>query len=202
MVLIILEASLIQGQTNALKQKAMSGDENAMLELAKVYDKCGNKDYSDLWLQKAIEKGNKEALEYKKSRDFFALATTNRKAFFRQIYTLSTEGNFEAILILARLYDNGDIVTQNTDEALSWYRKAIATDETLFFNEVGVEGPASRKIYEEYANNGNMNAIMLLAKNSSRDEALKWYKLAASRGNSEAKAKRDEIQAQIAAEAE
>ena len=134
-----------------------------MYELSEYYRANNDTNLADSWLKKAIEKGSQKAAikqkelqkgnaEKQKEAEWERLKKEDKNEYFRRSYTLAGNGDADAMLRLGVLYDNGyGAVTQNTDEALSWYRKAIAIDESLFLTKVGVEGPASRKIYEEYA---------------------------------------------------
>ena len=125
---LVFSAQAQDNDINFLKEKAFNGDTNAMLKIAKIYEKQGNRDKYFSWLKKAAEEGNKEAkylfqefelIEFKK--------TVSPADFFRKVYPLAENGNVIAMKQLAELYERGDgAVSQNTAEAISWYKKIIS----------------------------------------------------------------------------
>lgn len=137
----------------------------------------------------------------------------NPKEYFKRVYQLAGENNVNAMVRLGKLYDSGDgIVSKSTEEALSWYRKAIVIDEAFALENISVNGDASLQIIKEYVNKGNANAFMRLADyyNSScrpyggdvqntetAKMAISNYKKAAQAGIAEAQTKINELTALI-----
>lgn len=209
--------NLLQAQTNdinSLRQRAMSGDADAMYQLALAYDQKGDKELSALWYKKAIESGSKGAINNKKNEDLENLRKSEPREYFRQIYKLAGSGDAKAMTLLGNLYDVGSVVAQDTEEALSWYRKALAISETTVFNKLVLSGAASFQIAEEYAQKGNERAIMALGDyyysvcdeksgiwwngemyldKDSGKKAMEYYKIASKAGNVEARKRYDDL---------
>ena len=125
---LVFSAQAQDNDINFLKEKAFNGDTNAMLKIAKIYEKQGNRDKYFSWLKKAAEEGNKEAKYLFQEFELIEFKKTASPAdFFRKVYPLAENGNVIAMKQLAELYERGDgAVSQNTAEAISWYKKIIS----------------------------------------------------------------------------
>ena len=205
-LLVLCAVSYMQAQDyniNDLRTRAFNGDTRAMLELSQVYEKQGEKYLSYKWLSVAAENGDQEAIELKTEVDL-----DNCKDpidYFRTVYKLAQKGDVKAMFRLAKLYDSGKgAVSSNPEEAISWYRKVKSLDSDWFYNNLDLHGQALRSLITEDANNGNVKSMVVLGNyyydTNNRDAAQKWFKLAANKGNNEAKNKYNEIQSIIKAE--
>lgn len=125
---LVFSAQAQDNDINFLKEKAFNGDTNAMLKIAKIYEKQGDRDKYFSWLKKAAEEGNKEAKYLFQEFELIEFKKTASPAdFFRKVYPLAENGNVIAMKQLAELYERGDgAVSQNTAEAISWYKKIIS----------------------------------------------------------------------------
>ena len=154
-----------------LKEKAFNGDTNAMLKIAKIYEKQGNRDKYFSWLKKAAEEGNKEAKYLFQEFELIEFKKTASPAdFFRKVYPLAENGNVIAMKQLAELYERGDgAVSQNTAEAISWYKKIISVS-----NDNASNCDIMLKISD------------LCSREKNYDEAISWYKKIISVSNDNA----------------
>src|ERR1017187_4932551 len=78
------------------------------------------------------------------------------------------QGNPDAPLLLAKMYENGEGSPQNYLEALKWYNVAAQKRDAIAENSIG-------KLYDE----GN-------GVPKDQTEALKWFRLASEHGNGDA----------------
>jgi TPR repeat protein len=119
----------------------------------------------------------------------------------------AAQGNVDAQANLGWMYDNGDGVPKDTEEALKWFRKAADRGNVvaqrnlgvMYFNGDGVakDNAEALKWYRRAAEQGNANAESDLGfmyvngdgvpKDSA--EAAKWLRKAADQGNALAQAK-------------
>jgi TPR repeat protein len=126
----------------------------------------------------------------------------------RQLWEpLAEQGNANAQLLVGRLYERGEGVNQNYNEALKWYRLAAAQGNNFARLVVGsfyYAGRGVTKNYEEAfkwflkaAEGGLPQAqsnlgVMLyfgIGVSANHRQALKWLRLAAEKGISEAQSK-------------
>lgn len=211
-MLLFGPANLLLAQTNdinSLKEKAMSGDADAMFSLSRAYAENGEYELSRLWLIEAANRGSQDAIIFFRTLmedvDVTLYMGDDRESF-KQLYQLAEQNDAVAMMRLGYLYETGKgVVSQNTEEALKWYRKAFAINETEALKRISVNSDASRQIIEEYAQKGNDKAILALAEyydqccresfnreNIDREaasKALEYYKKVSQSGNTEAKQK-------------
>ncbi|MBQ3323577.1 MAG: sel1 repeat family protein [Muribaculaceae bacterium] len=158
---LVFSAQAQDNDINFLKEKAFNGDTNAMLKIAKIYEKQGDRDKYFSWLKKAAEEGNKEAKYLFQEFELIEFKKTASPAdFFRKVYPLAENGNAIAMKQLAELYEIGDgAVSKNTAEAISWYKKIISHSSD---------------------NASNTDIMLKIADCCSREknyaEAILWYK--------------------------
>lgn len=189
---------------NTIRQKAYSGDTDAMIELSRIYEKQGEKELSLKWLEKATKSGNQTAIAMSGNNEVDnAIHEKDPIKKFQVLYKYAEAGNVKAMIGLGDLYETGTAVAKNTEEAIKWYRKAYTIDERLLLNSLTIFSTedASRLMMIEIANKGNTEAMIRLGETSSSDaEAHKWYKMAAAKGDRRGKQKSDELYAQRKAE--
>lgn len=200
--LFIVQAQEVD--VNNLRRDAVAGDVNAMLELSKVYKQQGNNELYLKWLNKAAEGGSQEAIKLKAEVDLDNIE--DPVDYFRTVYNLVQQGDINAMLRLAELYDFGSgAVSKNDEEALLWYRKALSADKDMFYKKINFRSDLVRSIITEEANSGDIKCMLLLGNyydtgysvsSENREKAQKWYKMAADKGDPEAKNKYNEILAQ------
>ncbi len=199
---------------NNLKQRALTGNADAMCELSIAYLKNGDENQACAWIRKAVEAGSVDALyiAYDNGlwfrRDNFGNTSylIDTKDYFKRVYKLAQQGDVKALLHLGYLYEYGDIVSKNVEEALALYRKAASIDEASLFDNLQLEPGGNwgvnsemEQFLEEYAKRGNVKAMLLLGDyyleavytEETEEKAKKWYKLAADKGCSEARNKYD-----------
>ena len=188
------------GNIKNVRERAYAGDAKAMIELSNYYKNKGKDELANMWLDKA-KSAEPEAV--KKIRDAEKVANEVKKGTLKDYFKHAYNNNPLAMVRVGNCYDNGEDVAVNKDEALRWYRKAQAIDESLLFEYMVLKGEASRLIMSEIANKGNTEAMIRLGETSSSDaEAHKWYKMAAAKGDRRGKQKSDELYAQRKAEQE
>ncbi len=186
------------GNIKNVRERAYAGDAKAMIELSNYYKNKGKDELANMWLDKA-KSAEPEAV--KKIRDAEKVANEVEKGTLKDYFKHAYNNNPLAMVRVGNCYDNGEDVAVNKDEALRWYRKAQAIDESLLFEYMVLKGEASRLIMSEIANKGNTEAMIRLGETSSSDaEAHKWYKMAAAKGDRRGKQKSDELYAQRKAE--
>ena len=204
-IIILLFAFFVNfeifGQVDNIKDirsRAYAGDAKAMIELSNYYKNKGKNELAKMWLDKAQKKEPEAVMKIKKADAVEKeINSGSLKACFKYAY----ENNPHAMIVVGNSYDNGEGVDVDKDEALKWYRKAQAIDESLLFKYINLKGEASRLIMSEIANKGNTEAMIRLGETSSSDaEAHKWYKMAAAKGDRRGKQKSDELYAQRKAE--
>ena len=83
----------------------------------------------------------------------------------RALLDKATAGDVAAQLAIAKKYDNGDGVPENTEKAAYWFRKAAEQGNADAQNSLGVCYRMGRGVDKDPA------------------EAMKWYRLAAAQGN-------------------
>lgn len=185
---------------NDLRSRAYAGDAKAMIELSNYYKKNGKIELANLWLDKAQVKEFEEVQSIRKDEIINnEILNGDLKVWFKYAY----ENNPHAMIKVGNCYDSGHKVDVDKDEALKWYRKAQAIDESLLFKYMTLKGEASRLIMSEIANKGDTEAMIRLGDSAESDsEAHKWYKMAAAKGDSRGKQKSEELYAQRKAEQE
>lgn len=137
-----------------------------------------------------------EALQAYDNKDY--------KTAFREFSLLAGQGNKDAQLYMAYMYDNGHAVPKNEKQAAVWYRKAAEQgDKTAQYNlgvkyenGLGVPKNAQQAVswYRKAADQGDVDAQFNLAvmyengRGVSKDEqqAIIWYRKAAEQGDDDA----------------
>lgn len=201
---------------NTIRQKAYSGDTDAMIELSRIYEKQGEKELSLKWLEKATKSGNQTAIAMSGNNEVDnAIHEKDPIKKFQVLYKYAEAGNVKAMIGLGDLYETGTAVAKNTEEARRWYREGLSKDEKEAINTLNIHGEASISILKEYANKGNVSAMMKLGdyyytefigdhrcEFYDLDKAKKWFSMAAAKGNKNAKEKINEINYKIQSERE
>ncbi len=90
------------------------------------------------------------------------------------------QGNLDSMHVLGLIFDSGELVQQDIEEAIRWYRAAVEKGHAGAAYNLGL-------CYENHLVDPHMHDVRLAATTSkdkySRTAALDLYKLAAERGN-------------------
>jgi predicted aspartyl protease len=91
-------------------------------------------------------------------------------ATLQLLMPLAARGNAAAQSRVGSLYDNGEGVPKDYNEAIKWYRLAAAQGDEFAQNNLGVMYANGRAVPQDYG------------------EAIKWYRLAAAHGDAQGQA--------------
>ncbi|HEY9793229.1 MAG TPA: tetratricopeptide repeat protein [Candidatus Obscuribacterales bacterium] len=140
--------------SSAALSKALSGDVNAQVELAKSLETEGQADVALGWYKKAAIQGHSEAAILAGLLCLKSDSSVQRDAFF-WFQKAATQGSAEGEYQLALLYESGMGVKMDPDESLRWLRiaanhghaKAIAKLDNLrlFLDSVSPDNNLPRK---------------------------------------------------------
>lgn len=188
------------------QQAAQLGHTKAQYMLGQMYANGNGVDKDDsialAWFQKSAEAGYSDAQ--------FALGSMLRqsedadsKQAFKWIQKAAEQGKAEAQLELARMYYGGWGVKKSASQAIQWMRKAaeqgnVAAEASLgdsYMNgrDVAQDCVEGEKWLRKAVDHGDFDSASVLGMaydpsfedstlEKSYDEAIKWYRLAANRG--------------------
>ena len=128
------------------------------------------------WCRKAAEAGLDEAMYDMGLLYLSGIGVeANAKSAFKWFHRGAELGNLRAIYMVGVFYRNGTGVEQDADEAARWQNKALES-------------------WRQCADAGDVNAMLLLARlaekeDCDKEEASKWYRKAAEKGNAAAQFK-------------
>jgi TPR repeat protein len=198
--------------TNAIKQDASDGDDEAQLILGLMYlDGEGvkkNINEALKWLTKSAEKGNVNAQLLLGKLYFDGVGVNVKKKdakAFEWFCKAAEQGDVNAQLIVGHLLYEGKGVTKNANEAFKWFEEAAEQNEVnaqfivsrMYFNGEGIHqsNKKASKWIRRAAENGHPDAQFILGrmyakgegvKRKNAEEAIKWFKKAADQGHLEA----------------
>ncbi len=119
-------------------------------------------------LQSGCSKQTKHVVDFETAKT--AYAKYDFRTALSGFRTAAEQGNPDAALLLAKMYEKGEGGPQNYPEALKWYKVVAQRQDAIAENAIG-------KFYDEGYG---------IPKDQT--EALKWFRLASEHGNGEASA--------------
>ncbi len=171
--------------------------ENGVIEGAGTYTSPDGKVYSGLWEDGILQPGEEASMVTEDAED-------STEESFDEVLAAAKAGDHEAQNSVGLMYDEGQGVTEDKEEALSWYRKSAAGGDEwgqynlglMFYLGEGVEeNDVMAKIwFEKSAAQGNIEAQYRLGEiyekgygvKRSRKTAARWYKAPAEQGHEQA----------------
>jgi uncharacterized protein len=181
-----------------LTNDANNGIANAQLALGHIYrDGQGvARDYNEAfkWYQLAVGQGHALA-----KSSIYSLAKFKVSAASEILINDANNGIANAQLILGELYQNGQGVAPDYNEALKWYQLAEklghSSAKSNIYSLAKFKVPPALELLTNDANNGVINAQYALGSiyhygqgvAPDYNEALKWYQLAEKLGHSSVK---------------
>jgi TPR repeat protein len=140
--------------SSAVLSRALSGDVNAQVELARSLEQEGQTEVALGWYKKAAVQGHSEAAILTGLLCMQSDKSIQKDAFF-WFQKAATQGSAEGEYQLALLYESGIGVKMDPDEALRWLRsaashghaKAIAKLDNLrlFLEQISPDSDTPRK---------------------------------------------------------
>ena len=195
-------AQLASGSIESVRTKALNGDIDAQMEMARIYAEGEDVEQSNEealeWYRKAAEGGNADAQSVLgHAYGVGQLVPQNYKLAFSWYEKAAEQGNDYAQYNLGVMYDRGQGVLKDHVQAAKWYR--LAADQglapaqfslaTMYRVGEGVkqDNDESISLYRKAAEQGNVLAQYNLAnffysgEGVEKDyaEALKWFRKAA-----------------------
>jgi TPR repeat protein len=197
-----IESSLTKAEIN--KFLIAAGDHGSFASYYKLANSANSYELRTEWLIKAAEAGSVDAARHLSVRFMNDKTATN---YWRNKAANLGDGN--AQFLLGTLYEEGEGVTQNYQDAEYWYEKASAADGQKYdkvndakfrLASLYLDGNGSKskgdgfKLMEEVANHGHADAqntlgILYLTGNSvilSYEKALLWFQKSANQDNKKA----------------
>ncbi|HCT89909.1 MAG TPA: hypothetical protein DF613_00780 [Lachnospiraceae bacterium] len=158
------------------------------------------------WMKKAREQGHEKAVDECRKWEQETLETGaavylskdsgRYKEAFGQLEIAAELGSDEGQYFLGRMYDKGWGTSRDEKKALYWFEKAAGQGHTAAQKKVGDmklargDGLGALIAYEELAEKGDEYAMFMYgvacAEDGRYEEALKWLKPFADRGNTQA----------------
>lgn len=182
------------------QKAAAKGDAYSMYQIGELYESGGEGVEQDIvkaaeWYRNAIDCSDAGDIYYKRGR---ANAMYNLGLLYinskisgskEQAWTLiehaANSGNYWAMQKMALRYETGDGVPIDSRKSFAWYLKSAVAGS-----------PYARKVMEQSAKNGNVDAMVAVGDAYStvstwKDYSLaeKWYKKAVSKGHTDAMVK-------------